>query len=326
MPNISNTQSQRAGVRKDLMEFWRQMFPVYRKQQEKLIRMLPQVDLREATYPFKESVPFPTLWNYGTPRNYQTFKDKSISLGIVPYDLTIPWSHWDELDDQLGDLRTHVQMAVQRFMQLPDVLAAEYINGTASYNPSLLTSYDGSSLFSATNGDGDARLGATGGNIITGSGATAAGLIADLAAVQQRALKFVDPTSSKPIFAADDVKYQKMFVIAPPELNAVLQKVSQAEMIWQSGGTVASETNYLKGTFEWDLNSYLTTTKSFYVVLQHSFWRPFAYRGPEKVESIISDISNSDHAREYNEFALYTSIRARLGVFFPGTIFKVNND
>ena len=84
MPVVSNTQSLQAGVKKDLMDFWRQKYPVYREQQEKLMRILPQTNLRNASYPFKESLPFPTLWPYGTGRIYQTFKDKVVQMNIVP--------------------------------------------------------------------------------------------------------------------------------------------------------------------------------------------------------------------------------------------------
>jgi hypothetical protein len=326
MPVINNYQSLQAGIRRELMDIWKQKYPIYRQQQEKAIRMLPQINLREATYAFKESLPFPNLWPYGMPRQYQTFKDKAITMAVVPYELTIPWSVWDERDDQLGDIRSHVQMAVERFLQLPDVLFAEYLNAAASLNPSLYNCYDGAALFSSVDGNGDARYGVTGGNIITGSGLTAAGLITDLAQVQERALKMVDPTASKPLFAADDVKFNAMFVIGPPEANAVLQKVSNAEMIWQTGQAITSETNWLKGTFQWDLNSYLTTSKSLYVIVQHPFWKPVIFRGPEQVESIIADMTNSDRSREVNENVAYASIRCRMGPFFPATIFKINND
>jgi len=325
MPIAVNTESLKAGVINELMETWRQQFPVYEKQQEVLMRQLKYTNIRNASYPFKESLPFVKLWNYGMPRQYQTFKDRVLTMNIVPYDLTIPWSGWDEEDDQLGDMRTHVQMAVKRFLMLPDVLASEYFNGTADLNPSLLTAYDGVSLFSATDGDGAARFGATGGNIITGSGLTVSGIVQDFASVQQRIMAFVDPTAGKPIFSEEDVAYKNLFVIAPKEANQVFQKASQSEFIKIDNTSNTAESNYIKGTFEYSLNQYLTDTVDWYVVMRHSYFKPFAYRGPKDVRTIAADMMNSDKAREYNENALYSDVRTRLGPFFPACIIKVNN-
>jgi hypothetical protein len=325
MPLVNVQQSLKAGVLRDLMDFWKQSIPTFRKQQELLMRTLPFTTIRNASYPFKESLPFPRLWNYGTPRNHRTFQDRVIQLNIVPYELTIDWSVWDERDDQVRDLRQHVQMAVNRYGQLPDVLISEYFNNVAVLNPDLALAYDGVGLFSTVDGDGNARFGATGGNIITGSGLTVAGVIHDIAVAQRRLLDFVDPTAKKPILSPDEVKFTDLHIIGPNEANEVFQKASNSEYIKIDNTNNTSESNYIKGTFQYHLNPYLTDTSDWYVVLKHPYWKPFIYREPQNIESIVADMNNSDRAREFKEAMFYTDIRSRLGIMFPATVIKVNN-
>ncbi|RLD10053.1 MAG: hypothetical protein DRI56_03255 [Chloroflexota bacterium] len=325
MPIANIDRSLQAGILADLKETWRQQIPVFRKQQEKLLKYLPDSNIRNATWAWKESVPFPQYWPYGTGRKAQAFRDRYLTLGKYNYELTIPWSRWDEEDDQLGDLRSHIQIAVQRYGQLPDVLISEYFNNVADLNPSILNAFDGAALFSTVDGDGADRLGVSGGNIITGSGLTPDGIIHDFAQVQQRALSFIDPTAGKPILSPEEADFSKMFAIVPNSANEVFQKTAQSEYLKISGENIVSESNWLKGIFEWQTNPYLTDTSDWYVVLEHSFWKPFVFREPKNVESIIADMQNSDSARETGEYKLHTHVRCALGPWFPGVIFKVNN-
>lgn len=325
MPSIiSNTQSLRAGVQAELKDFWRQKMPVYQKQQALFLRQLPDTNLRNVPYVFKESLPFPKLWPYGKGRTYQAFQDRILYMNTVPYDLTISWSEWDERDDQLGDLKQHVQSAVNRYGMLPDRLIAEYLNGAASLNPSLLTAYDGAAIVSATDGDGAARFGATGGNIVTGSGLSPAAIVHDLAVAQQRFLSFLDPTAKLPIFDADEAAYSKLECVIPKTLNEIFQKASESEYIKLDGSLTMAEGNYMKGKFTYHINQYLTDTSDWYVIMNHSFWKPFIQRAPGKIENVIADSSNSDRAREYKENAMFTDLRTRIGPLFPGVIIKIN--
>lgn len=325
MPTINNIESRRAGILADLKETWRQSMPKWEQQTNLLVRKLSVTNLREASYVWKESLPFPSYWPYGKGREYKTFRDRRITVNLWNYELSIPWAGFDADDDQLGDVKTHVQSAVDRYGQLPIVLLSEYFNGTAVEQPALSYTYDGASLYSATDGDGSNRLGVSGGNIITGTGATTSGVLHDFASAQQRFMSFVDPTASKPIFDESMVGYDKMTAIIPKELNEIFQKATQAEFIKVDPGNITSETNYLKGTFKYVINPFLTDTSDWYIVLDHSFYKPFVYRAPGDVSSIIADASNSDHAREYNEFVLYTHVRLGLAPFFPGSTIKVNN-
>lgn len=325
MPSVNNIESRRAGILADLKETWRQDMPKWEQVTNLLVRKLAVTNLREASYVWKESLPFPSYWPYGMGRKKKTFRDRRITINLWNYELSIPWQGFDADDDQLGDMKTHVQSAVDRYGQLPITLFTEYFNGTAIEQPYLSYPYDGATLFSATDGDGNARLGATGGNIITGTGATTSGVLHDFAVAQQRFMSFVDPTSSKPFFDEAMVGYDKMVAIIPKELNEIFQKATKAEFIKTDPGNMTSETNYLKGTFEYRINPFLSDTSDWYIVLNHRYYKPFVYRAPGDVSSIIADASNSDHARETNEFVLYTHVRLGLAPYFPGSIIKVNN-
>ena len=142
---------------------------------------------------------------------------------------------------------------------------------------------------------------------------------------QQRFMQFVDPNAGKPIFDEDMVNYNNLEAIIPITMNEIFQKATNAEYIRIDPGSITSETNYLKGTFKYRISPFLTDTSDWYIVVRHPYYRPFLYRTPKDVETVIADINNSDHAREVNENIIYTHIRNAIGVWFPGVIIKVNN-
>lgn len=322
---VNNLNSKRAGVLNNLMETWRLLMPTYEKEQQKYVHTLSPSTLRTASYPFKESLPFPQYWPYGSERKLQTFDDKMIEISLKNYELSIIWNRDDETDDQLKDLRTQVDSCVRRYGMLYYILLSEYLTGVAVENPSLSLCYDGSDLISATDGDGNNRLGVSGGNLMTGSGLTVSGVIRDISRVQQRFLSFLDPTAGKPIFSPLDVAFNKMTVIGPKEANEVLMKASNSEYIRVDPLNNTSESNYLKSTFKFEINQFLTDSSDLFVLLEHDFLKPFAFRPPADITSIVADMSNSDHARLKNEFGIYTDVRIGIGPYFPGTIIKINN-
>lgn len=325
MPLSQFDKSLIAGVQDDLAATWQKVLPTFEKQQEPLLRKVKYTKIRNPQYVWKESLPFPALWPYGAGRKYKTLKDRSITLSKTNFELTIPWSKFDEDDDQIGDMKPHIMSCVKRYAALPMVLATEYFNGVAVENPALTLAYDGAGLFSDVDGNGADRMGVSGGNILTGSGATVAGVIHDAARVQQRLLSMKDPTAGKPIFDESTASYNNMVAIIPPALNEVFQKATGAELIRISNDNNVSESNFLKGTFSYMQNPYLTDTSDWYMVLNNDFWKPFVFIAPEDIQTVLADVNNSDRAREFNENIIYTHIRTSLGLFFPGCIIKINN-
>lgn len=324
MPQVNNTRSLQVGIWNDFQDMWRQNQPTFEKTLDVVARKVAFKNVRNGTYVFKESLPMVSPWPYGKGRNYKGFQDRQFQLEICNFELTIPWSKFDEEDDQIGDMKVHIAAVVKRYGVLPVILTSEYFNGVAVYNNSLKLTYDGASLFSATDGDGADRLGVSGGNIISGTGLTAAAIVHDVSVAQQRYMGFKDPTAGLPIFGEEDISYKNLIAIIPPTLNEVFQKATGAEYIKTDPANNTSESNYLKSTFQYQINPFLTDSSDWYIVLQHPYYKAFLY-SESPLENFPADMGNSDRAREYAEYAMYTHVRNRIGPLFPGCIIKVNN-
>jgi hypothetical protein len=327
MPVANNTRSKIAGVQHNLAQTWRQEMPAWKKAISYLVKWLPSSNLRKADWVFKESLPAVSLWPYGTKRTFSTFRDRYLTSSIYNYTLNIPFSEFDANDDQIGDMKEHVNSALNRYKQLPIRMASEYFNASYSLSPAAVNAYDGAGLFSATDGASAARLGVTGGNIVTGSGLTAAGIATDIAAAQRRFLDMQDP-AGQPLYDMSMVEFSKLRIIAPNALNAVMRRVSEQEYIRVDALNNTSESNYLKSTFAWECLAYLTDSSDWYVCLDHPYYKPFVYRaisGEGELRSIIADYNNSDHARDTGEYVLYTDTRVGIVPYFPGSIIKINN-
>lgn len=325
MPVLDNTYSLRAGILRDLAETWKNRAPIFEKQQSLLVKFLPYKNLRKAEFVWKESLPFPKPWKYGAGRTYQTLKDRKIDISYTPYELSIPYNYYDVEDDQLGDMKPHLQGSIDRFLMLPDKFIAEYINAVTVLLPSISNAYDGSAIFAAVDGSGANRFGIAGGNIITGSGAgTVAAFIHDLAACQRRFLSFLD-TAGQQIFSEDTVPYTKLHCVIPNSLNEIAQKASKSEFVRTDTGSITADSNWVKGEFVYHINPYLTDASDWYCFVEHPFWKMFAYRSPKDIRQIFADFSNSDRAREYNEEALMADVRVGLGPWVPFVGIKVNN-
>jgi hypothetical protein len=324
MPNVSINKSLQAGIQRDMSAMWEQEFPKFEAVNKTFIRDLPFVNLRKATYVFKDSIPFPVAWQYGMPRTYQLFKDRSLDISVYPFEMSIPISNWDVQDDQLGDYKSHIQLGVQRFLQLPAKLVSEHLNGAASLLPGLSPAYDGVGLFSATEGDPAARFCAIGGNILTSSGLTVAGVAHDMARAQQQFMAFRDP-ASQPIFDEASVEYTKLTAVIPTALNELFQKVTKSEFLRTDLTNTVSESNYLKGTFNYVINPYLTDASDWFITVDHPFYKPLAVRRPKETRQIWADMSNSDRAREYNEEYFYVDMRIGIAPFFPAAAIMINS-
>ena len=322
MANVINTNSLKAGILDSLADTYRQQMPVAKAIQDKVLYRLPDVKQRYADYVFKDVVPFPEPWPYGAQRTHKGFKDRLINLGIYPFDLTISWNRFDEQDDILADTRRQAELGAKRFLQLPDVMISEYLNGVASYNPVLNNAFDGADLFNATDGDGNARFGVTGGNILTSSGLTVDAIIHDMAEAVERFIAVQDP-AGQPLLAPEDCDMKNLFCIIPKELNEVFLRASKSEYIKLDAANATSESNYVKGTFEYKVFNRLTSPTTWYVILNHSYWKPFVWR-EKGLSSIASDIGNSDISREQNIDSIYTDQRLGLGIWAPWTILEVS--
>ena len=327
MPLVSNINSLRAGIQKDLAETWRQQWPVYEALQKAFLHYLPWINIRNAEYGFKERIPMPKPWPYGKGRSYQMFKDRKLTIGLFPYELTVPYSERDSSDDQLGDMKTHLGQIVGRFLQLPDIMITEYMTGTASYNYNgLVLAYDGVNLYSTTDGDGAARFGVTGGNIRPGSGvSTNAQVIDDIIGVRRQFLEMLEPVTNQPLHDPNKVTYNNMIFIVPTELDGIFRAIQKQQTIYSDASINTAQSNQFVGEIVYHVNQRLTDANDWFVVLQHDYWKPFAYRAPQNVRQILAEMNNSDHAREFAEETMYADLRLGIGPWAPFTTIKVSN-
>lgn len=327
MALVDLTQSIRIGAIGELKDTWKRNMPSFQKQYSKILRKLKPNTARNAIYPFKESLPYLNKWSYKTERLFKSLRDRVINMGKIPYNLSIMWSKWDALDDQLDmeEVKTHAQSCTKRYLRLPFDLYTEYCNGTASLNDSILNAYDGASLYSTTDGSGAARFGATGGNILNGSGRTVAGFMHDLMVAQQRFFGFLDPTAGLEIFDDTSADVSKFFIVGPKTYNEIFTKASEQEFIRSDPTSYTSESNFLKGKFEFAINPQLSDDEDWYIFLEHELWKAFVFRGDEEVESFTMDLGNSDHAKLMYEEGFLTNMRCYLAPFMPACTIKINN-
>uniref|UniRef100_A0A6H1ZGH8 Capsid protein n=1 Tax=viral metagenome TaxID=1070528 RepID=A0A6H1ZGH8_9ZZZZ len=329
MAIISNAQSRLAGVQADLAATWQRDFPIYKEMQEAFLFYLPYTTIRNAPYAFKDRIPFPRPYPYGKGRDHQGFKDRLINVGLIPFELTLGWDRRDALDDQLKDLERHVSTGMQRYFQLPDVLIGEYMSGVAAYNiDGLQLCFDGVSLYSATDGDGNARFGVTGGNIITGQGvSTTARVMSDIIKIRRRFLEMKEPVTNQPLHNSKDIVYNNIHYIIPAHLDGIFSQIQEQELIYSDPTIVNSQSNMLKGKIKYTINQRLSAdSNSFFAVLKADYWRPFAYRAPQDVNTIFATIQNSDRSREFAEDGFYSDMRIGIAPWCPFTTVKNNND
>lgn len=328
MPIVNFTKSLQAGVQKALADTWKVEAPKFRDEWQALVRFLPPVNIRSADYAFKESIPFPNYWGYNQHRQYDTLRDRQITVHLFPYQLSIPWNRFDAEDDQIGDLLEHIQSGIRGYMELPYNFVSEYLNASADILPSVNNAYDGVALYSTVDGDGNDRFEVSNGNIYSGSGVTTeAAFMADLVAVQRRFLQFRAP-NGRPIFTEKDVSYDKLVVVAPPAMNGLLLQVSKQEFILGSGINNNAESNYLKGTFRYQINPFLTDSNDWFVFVEHPRMKAFAYRGAnadKDIFSIIANSENSDYARDTGQNTWHSDMRAGIAPYFPASSCKVSN-
>lgn len=321
LANIQSSLNQ--GIFRDLQETWRNKFPIFEKQNALFSRKLPDTTVRSAKYAWKESIPFPSKWDYTRGRTHKGFRDRDITVSVFPYENTIDVLGRDREHDQLGDTKTHINLSTTRFLQIPQKLFAEYLNGTANLNPSLVNAYDGVSIYSTVDGAGDARFGATNGNILTSSGLGVADLQNDLFRAQEQFLAYLD-TANEILYSPEDVDFLKFHVVVPRQLNEVAARVAEVEYLRSDPTNNTSEGNFFKGKFNLHINNLLTDSSDWYIFLEHEYWKTFVHRQNSSVRAIWADMSNSDRAREYNVESIYADQEIGIGLWAPFTTIKIN--
>lgn len=321
MAAIDLKNSKLQGIYDDFKATWEQQYPRYKEFDDLMYKRPKDSSVQVASYGWKESVAFPQLWKHGKGRKHSSLRDRLLEIGYHGYELTIDVNSYDRRSDQLQDPREHLEQGVQRFFNIPAKFIADYLNNAASLLPELTKAYDGEDLFSNT-ADGVARFQVTGGNILTASGFTIGDFQNDMFRAQQQFLNMKDP-AGEPIFSQYDVTIDKMIAIVPPNLNKVAMNAAESQFFRVESGSFNNAQNILAGKFGVYLFNYLTDQSSWYIILQHSYWKPMVLRQENNLRNFWADMTNSDRSREENLETLYADQRLGAGIWCPFTIIKI---
>lgn len=321
---VNNRYSLQAGQLKDLAEFWRQRSPDIIAMRENLMFAPPWKNLYEAPYGWKQDVPMPVKWPKGTELPTSDFDDVELKCSVFKYGTRIQWDQTDAMMDQLGDLQTHAQTATENYLTFYRYLIADYLNGTTDYIERADNSYDGAGLFSAVDGNGQPRMAVAGGNLLNSSGLSAAGIYTDYSRGKQRWNEMKRPLSGIPVFSPLEVTSENIFCIIPPSLERVFKEISEATNLYVNPAINTAQSNVLATKVNYQVENLLTDSSDWYMVLRHKMWKPFLYRGLDKIEAIIANSQNSDDARKFNIEALFAKTLMGTCPFAMFTMIKVN--
>lgn len=322
MAVIDSKNSKLQGIFDDVKEFWQQGYPKYAGFEQIFCKRPKDSTVQSASYGWKESVDFPSYWEYGKGRKERSFRDRLIEVGLHGYELKVSVNSYDRRSDQLEDPKTHIERGIKRFHQIPIKFIADFLNGTPNLIPELTLAYDGQNLFSTT-ADGAARFGVTDGNLKSASGFTAQSIYNDVFRAQQQFLNMKDP-SGEPIFDEEDVSFENMVAIVPPHLNEVALTAAKAKFFRNDTTSTVASDNILSGTFQVKLFNQLSDSSSWFVVLEHPWYKPFLLRQESSLRNFWADMSNSDVARETNKETLFADQRVGMGILCPFVIIKFN--
>jgi len=324
MPIVNNTSSRRIGILSDFAEIYKNRYPVYASRQDKFIKR-GTVKTRIAEYALKESIPVPEFWEYNEPRTRKTLKDRYLTVYHYPFQLALPYNRWDEEDDVLGDLRSHLESMTNRFLQIPDIMVSDYLNNAATMQPTLSTAFDGVALASATDGDGNDRFGITGGNIVTSTGVgTVAAILHDLWTCQTRWLQFLD-TEGQPFFSPEEVAIDKVTCVVPSHLLEVFQNAREAKMAYVNPAINTAQENVLAMKFDLWVNPRLSTSaNTWFAIIDHSYLKPFFYVLRNDLETLVEDETNDHNARNLGQRAILGHLRSGMCPFAPQSIIQVS--
>jgi len=283
-----------------------------------------KISARTAEFPVKTATPVPVYWGFNQPRTHQTLEDKYLPCTYRNWDITIPWNRYDEGDDQLGDLRTHVEMSVDNFLDLPHDFMVDYLSATPTKLPSISNAIDGAALFSATDGAGSNRFGVSGGNIISSTGYTVASIQKDIWTILQRFRDF-NNTNGRPFFGRKEVDQTKLLCWYPTQLAEPFEKIRDAKLEKTNPAVNTATSNILHEKIRVKNDPLLSTSSNdWYCQLIHPYHKPFGKVVRYDVTQQIADETNSDECREKGQRALYAECSQDMIPFSPYCIIKVS--
>ena len=301
---------------------------------------------RQQIYAYYETAPYPRRVNYGDTTPFNSFDSKNFTVINYLFKHAIPWSKYDEKDDQTHSLLTLAQMGGDHFATIPERAFFEIVNGSASLLPSIPNTPDGAALYSATDGAGAARFGVAasgiyGGNIIAGTGVASGDAIrTDFWAAYSAMLLFQDK-QSQPLFDAG--KVNKFTILYHPSREqtfreAFKQGITGLIIAGASGGHVGTGTavaaaaveNTLKesgATFDLWPSQRCSDTSDWFIFadVMGVAHKPIFQQNRDPLEVHVATDENSDEVRKTGTKYIQWVNRQGTGVSIPYLTCKVNN-
>lgn len=323
---VTVENSLKIGILNDVAEMWEVMSEKEAQYRSLMFHDVPWVPQYTSKFVWKQDVGMPVPWDKGSELPANIFDDVAIDCDLREYGQRTEWFRRDNEFDQLqpGQIRKHAEMGIKRYAQLYRYLGADYLDGTTNYIRYPQLAYDGAALFSATDGAGADRMGVSGGNIVTSSGLSTAAIKTDAHRALQRWLGMKQPISNHPVFSPDEVKFENMLFVIPPALEERFFDLSEAKILYTDPSINTAQSNTLATRVKYEMENVLTDSSDYYVILQHSYWKPFLYRGLSSIDSFIADASNSDDARKLNIEAWFSQTMMGCCPWAMFTMIKIN--
>jgi len=206
MPKTIITGGQSGTLRRGLRDAFANAYDTAAEQTKQELAPVMDIfpsDTNQEYYGYYKSAPYPRYWPRGSEVQKSGFESVQFSVVNYDYGVEVEWHKNDELDEQLGKLRSRAADSGANFAYSDTSAFFDLLQGTTTFLPGTSTAPDGAVLYATVDGGSAARFGATNGNLLTSTGnnsfSSSSVLRADLWRVVEQFMLFQD-TEAKPLW------------------------------------------------------------------------------------------------------------------------------
>jgi len=267
---------------------------------------------RESKYVYFESVPALKYQPYDTPISVGSYTSVQYTVENYIYSTRIPWSKWDEADDQTNAMLNHAEDIGSRAAQIIEELVFQVINGTtdADLLQSIPNAADGSALVITST-----RFGRSGGNSVAGATPTTDALaITRFYSALQVFTEFQD-TEGKKLHSGAKIKAAQCILLTNELDRAVWES---AFINTQIDGSAGGKSNVLQLSGknpDMEFNTLIDDSKAFVALKSGKPAMLVQERTP--FSTVRADDNNSDTARDIGQHSLQGEMRVGIGANVP---------
>lgn len=332
MPKTIITGGQSGTLRRGLRDAFANAYDTMAEQiREELAPVMDEfpADTNQEYYAYYESAPHPRYWPRGSEVQKSGFKSVQFSVINYDYGVEIEWHKNDELDEQLGKLRSRAAQAGNNFAYSDTQAFFDLLQGTTSYLPGTVTAPDGANIYATTAG-GSNRFGASNGNLLTSTGnncfSSSSVLRGDIWRAVEQFLLFQD-TEGKQLWPTDMVK-DIIVYFAADNLDVAVEAFN---LNWHSYSTVTAgnipiQNSLMSGGIKIEPRpTPLITTDDAYVFLRNAPHKPFFKQIRTPMEELPFDERNSKESARTLLRSLIFHEYSGYGAFLPYQTIKLNS-